>query len=270
MKNLEAILTAIEQFAKDKNIRLLEGTLSDDDALPTLLKTVPTESEGSQDSFLYLLELAADIQSKFLIVEVGRLASENIEDALEQLDDASDDEELAHDQSEIDDLRRKLKSYRSHIGKIDWIRLRVPLPGMALSYSVEEFQEWNDLVYGIDDFLSGESKVEPEPKLTKANKKTIIEAIARNEQFAGAKTNTDIDLVITEVADELKIKIPGYEWPEIRNQAKSYFNMKVKPEQRKHLSRRAKQMRDDGLSKMEIRRELGISEGALHELLKAK
>jgi len=268
--DLETLHARIVALAAEKNLLVLPAVAHADSEVPLIDYSPANEHVAPEQQVAHFLELAAKLRPAALILETLKLSDAAIEEALTEIDDAAQ----AHDEKlvsfgELKRLRKDVEACRPFVGKTDMLTLKFPVPGTTFFYAISFFQEWNELIYETSVLLEGGIEIESS-SLSKAQKKRLIEAVGEHERFASASSNTELDAIMTEVAEKQGVKIPDYVWSEIRASAKSHFNAKVRPELQRALVNRAKELLGEGRSRAEAAEALGISLTVLGRLLRGR
>lgn len=268
--DLETLHARIEALAAEKNLLVLPAVAHADSEVPLIDYSPANPSVPPEQQVAHFLELADKLRPAALILETLKLSDAAIEEALTEIDDAAQthDEKLVSF-GELKRLRKDVEACRPYVGKTDMLTLKFPVPGTTFFYAISFFQEWNELIYETSILLEGGIEIESS-SLSKAQKKRLIEAVGEAEGFASASSNTEIDAIMTEVAEKQGVKIPDYVWSEIRASAKAHFNAKVRPELQRALVKRAKELLGEGRTRAEAAEALGISITVLGRLLRGR
>lgn len=256
-ENLNKKWDEIKKSAQDKKQELILGAIPESNAIQIIL------SEKETTCINTFFTKANELNAIAVVADLCRLEQLDLDQEIEKLEDADEDSEPS--ESDLERLA-ELKKLSKEIDSITKITLSFVTPTnvifiLELGSSLHEFVFENDEEGDDDDDFfdeDGNDEVElPEP--TEEEVEQATEKLVNDAKFQAATTNPK-RLTVANLMFQVEFKKYGRAWPfhQILDEAKYKFDTEIKPKQEQELMSKIEKLKEQGLSKKDIAKELNV------------
>ena len=245
--SLNLVLERVTEAAKSNGLKIISAHFASESSFPQIVWNL-----SSIDDVTLFVDYAHKLGSDFLYIEKQEISADEIDEAIENLDDSSFDRKS---------LLKRAKSTNDQIGLM---RVFFVSKNPSIAFFLEVESKIHSLLYGDDEFEhdEDESYAISDEELDSSTK-----SLAENSKFQLAKNFSQRLLAgKRHFSNEIKndSDFPIYE---IVNRASDLYELDIKPLQEEALAESAQRLLDKGMTKKDIAKKLNISPSRLSKLI---
>jgi|GEM_PF-3472785 len=249
--SLEPYLKKIEELSKVGDFDLVRGFVSQDFQIPQ----VNCEAEKLDDLFQFF-SLASKLNASVLILELINISREDIDSAI-----------LHFEASEEIAKVKKLKQGLARVGLPGLLRLSFFGNQPSAVFQIELETELNSFLH-IEDEDNDEDGDFDDVTIPKDKEiEQFSLELANDRNFQAATNDTQRQLIAKRIFAAQSEKYDYFLIDRIVQEAMAIYEMDIRPSLESVLSEKAEKLLQDGLSKKDIAKKLGITLGRLSKLI---
>ena len=252
-KSLDSVLERIDSLARNKEVALIPGFLSNEFLVPQ----VHWSLEKIEDIELFF-EQASRLGSGVLVLDKVSICNEDIESAILKLDQNGDT---------ADEKRKELANALGESERLGMVRLHFLSTTPAAVFSLEMQTELNSLLFDEQDEDDWDDEDDDVSSISNEELDQASERLARDKKFQSANKNSQKALIAKRFFYSELMENDDFPIYEIIERAKCVYEVEIKPELDLQLADEAQKLMDSGMNKKDIAKKLGISTDKLSKLI---